>query len=170
MLLVVALALAAGACRQAPRTGQDAARSKVATLLPADLALGFLQAVKSQPGRSLLQGEATIPPCRFTDKGAWSAGEYRKLTGQRAPTFVTAYQQWIVFKIEEPGGRDFLPADLERSIAWNYSLRTPPTARTVFGTTDHCVIGPTSEPPRKVVEALAALGVSLAPEYGYIVR
>lgn len=55
-------------------------------------------------------------------------------------------------------------------MAWIYSLRTPRPARTVFGTTDHCVGEPTSEPPRKVVEALAALGVALAPEYGYIVR
>jgi hypothetical protein len=83
---------------------------------------------------------------------------------------VTAHQHWIVFKIEAPDGRDFLPADLERSGAWIYSLRTPRSARTVFGTTDHCVIGPTGEPPRKVVEALTALGVALAPEYGYIVR
>lgn len=169
-LLVIALALATGACRQAPRAADPATGSKVATLLPADLALEFLQRVKSQPGRSLLAGEATIPPCRFTDKGTWSAGEYRKLTGQRAPTFVTAYQHWIVFKIEAPDGRDFLPADLERSLTWIYSLRTPRAARTVFGTTDHCVIGPTGEPPRKVVEALGALGVSLAPEFGYMVR
>jgi hypothetical protein len=169
-LLVVALALAVGGCRQAPRAGDAATSSKIASLLPADLALEFLQQIKSQPGRSLLAGEAIIPPCRFTDKGTWSAGEYRKLTGQRAPTFVTAHQHWIVFKIEAPDGRDFLPADLERSVAWIYSLRTPRSARTVFGTTDHCVIGPTSEPPRKVVEALAALGVALSPEYGYIVR
>jgi hypothetical protein len=46
----------------------------------------------------------------------------------------------------------------------------PRSARTVFGATDHCVVGPTGGPPRKVVEALAALGVALAPEYGYIVR
>lgn len=169
-LLVIALGLAVGACRQPPRAADPATSSRIATLLPADLALDFLQQVKSQSGRSLLAGEATIPPCRFTDKGTWSAGEYRKLTGQRAPTFVTAHQHWIVFKIETPDGRDFLPADLERSLGWIYSLRTPRSARTVFGTTDHCVIGPTSEPPRKVVEALAALGVALAAEYGYIVR
>jgi hypothetical protein len=40
----------------------------------------------------------------------------------------------------------------------------------VFGTTDHCIIGPTTEPVRKVLEALAALGVQIAPEYGYVVR
>ena len=83
---------------------------------------------------------------------------------------MTAHDYWIVFRIEAPDGRDFLPADLERSMASIYSLRTPRSARTVFGTTDHCVGEPTSEPPRKVVEALAALGVALAPEYGYIVR
>jgi hypothetical protein len=40
----------------------------------------------------------------------------------------------------------------------------------VFGTTDRCVVGPTGEPARKVVEALAALGVALPPDLGYIVR
>ena len=92
------------------------------------------------------------------------------MTGQRAPTFITPYSDWILFKIEDAGGRDFLPADLERPGTWVYSLRTPATARTVFGTVDRCVVGPTGEPGRKVVEALAALGVSLAPELGYIVR
>jgi hypothetical protein len=118
----------------------------------------------------LLAGEATIPPCRFGEKATGSAGEYRKLTGQRAPVQLTSYQQWILFKIEDPAGRDFVPAELQKTNAWNYSLRTPRNARTVFGTTDHCIIGPTTEPVRKVVEALAALGVELAPEYGYVVR
>ena len=170
MLLVVALALAAGACRQAPRAADPATSSKIATLLPADLALEFLQQVKSQPGRSLLAGEATIPPCRFTEKGTGSAGEYRKLTGQRAPVQLTSYQHWILFKIEDPAGRDLVPAELGKANAWNYSLRTPRTARTVFGTTDHCIIGPSTEPVRKVVEALAALGVDVTSGYGYVVR
>ena len=141
-----------------------------ATLVPADLALGFLQEIKSQPNQSLLAGETTIPPCRFTDKGAWSGGEYRKMTGQRAPAQVTGYSQWVLFRIEDPTGRDFAPAELDKANAWNYSLRTPRTARTVFGTSDHCIIGPTTEPARKMVEALSALGVAIAPEFGYIVR
>jgi hypothetical protein len=168
--LAIALALALGACRQAPRAPDEGARARAAALVPTDLALAFLQGIKSEAGRSLLAGETAIPPCRFTDKGAWSAGEYRKVTGQRAPTFITGYEQWILFKIEDAGGRELLPADLERPGAWIYSLRTPASARTVFGTTDRCVVGPTGEPGRKVVEALAALGVVLAPEFGYIVR
>ena len=175
-LLIVALAVAIGACaRQRADSGKGAtpagaAPAAASALVPADLALGFLQDIKSTANASLLQGETTIPPCRFTDRGAWSAGEYRKVTGQRAPTVVTGYDQWTLFRIEEPGGRDFLPADMEKGGAWNYSIRTPRTARTVFGTTDHCVIGPTSEPPKKVVQALTALGITLAAEYAYIVR
>jgi len=167
------MALAAVSCAKkppAPYVVDARPASRAATLVPADLAIAFLQEIKSQPNRSLLAGETTIPPCRFTEKGTWSAGEYRKLTGQRAPTQITRYEQWTLFRIENPDGRDFLPADLERSEAWNYSLRTPRSARTVFGTSDHCIIGPTTEPVRKVVEALAALGVEVPPEYGYIVR
>jgi hypothetical protein len=176
-LLIVALALAVAACaRQRAADPRSSAKpapapgAATAALVPTDLAIAFLQEIKSAPSSSLLAGETTIPPCRFTERGAWSAGEYRKVTGQRAPTQVTGYDQWVLYKVEEPGGRDFLPADLEKSGAWNYSLRTPRNARTVFGTTDHCIVGPTSEPPRKVVQALAALGVAIAPDYTYIVR
>ena len=35
---------------------------------------------------------------------------------------------------------------------------------------DAFVIGPTAEPPRKVVQALAALGVTIASEFSHIVR
>jgi hypothetical protein len=167
-VVVIALALLIAACAR-PRV-HDARSSKTATLVPADLALGFLQEIKSRPNRSLLAGEATIPPCRFGEKGTGSAGEYRKLTGQRAPVQLTSYQHWILFKIEDPAGRDFVPAELAKPNAWNYSLRTPRAARTVFGTTDHCIVGPTTEPARKVVEALGALGVAVAAEYAYIVR
>jgi hypothetical protein len=167
-LVAIALALAVAACAR-PRL-HDAGGSKSATLVPADLALGFLQEIKSRPNRSLLAGEAAIPPCRFGEKATGSGGEYRKLTGQRAPVQLTSYQQWILFKIEDPAGRDFVRAELDKANAWNYSLRTPRTARTVFGTTDHCIIGPTTEPVRKVLEALAALGVEIASEYGYVVR
>ena len=176
-LLIVALALLIAACARQraddprrPTPAAAAATTTASTLVPADLAIAFLKEIKSTPSSSLLAGETTVPPCQFTEKGAWSAGEYRKVTGQRAPTQITSYEQWILFRIEEPGGRDLLPADLEKGGSWNYSLRTPRTARTVFGTTDHCIIGPTAEPPRKVVQALAALGTALAPEYGYIVR
>jgi hypothetical protein len=72
--------------------------------------------------------------------------------------------------IEDANGREFLPADLERAGAWSYSLRTPRAARTPFGIADQCVVGPTGEPARKVVEALTALGVAIPPELGYIVR
>lgn len=172
MLLIMALALAIAACArqrgvEPPGTKPGAAAT---TLVPTDLAIAFLQEIKSVPGSSLLAGETTIPPCRFTERGTWSAGEYRKVTGQRAPTQITGYEQWVLFRIEEPGGRDLLPADLAKGGAWNYSLRTPRNARTVFGTTDHCVIGPTSEPVNKVVQALSALGVAIAPDYVYIVR
>ena len=175
--LIVALALAIAACARQraddprrPKPAGATAATTASTLVPADLAIAFLAEIKSTPGSSLLAGESTIPPCQFTEKGTWSAGEYRKVTGQRAPTQITSYEQWILFRIEEPGGRDLLPADLEKGGSWNYSLRTPRSARTVFGTTDHCIIGPTAEPTKKVVQALAALGVAMAPEYSYIVR
>lgn len=172
--LIVALALAAFACSRQPRQQTVQARAPAppgaATLVPPDLALEFLKEIKSQPGKSLLAGEATIPPCLFTTTGTWSGGEYRKLTGQRAPTQITSYEHWVLFKIEDPSGHDLVPADLPKPSSWNYSLRTPRGARTVFGTSDHCVIGPTSEPVKKVVEALAALGVTLPPELTYIVR
>jgi hypothetical protein len=170
-MAVAALALLVVDCaRQAPPYVVDGRAARAATLVPADLAIGFLQEIKSRPNRSLLAGETTIPPCRFTEKGVWSGGEYRKVTGQRAPAQVTGYEHWVLFKIEDPSGRDFVPAELDKPNAWNYSLRTPRAARTVFGTSDHCIVGPTTEPARKVVEALTALGVVLAPEYGYIVR
>lgn len=161
--------LVAGCARQISPYTVPAPATRATTLVPADLALGFLQEIKSRPNRSLLAGEATIPPCRFAEKGTWSGGEYRKMTGQRAPSQVTSYEHWVLFKIEDPSGRDLIPAELDKPNAWNYSLRTPRGARTVFGTTDHCIIGPTTEPVRKVVEALAALGVAVS-EYGYIVR
>lgn len=169
-LLALALALVVGACARQAARPVDAPASKAASLVPTDLAIGFLQDIKSQAGRSLLAGETTIPPCQFTEKGLWSGGEYSTLIGRRAPNEVTAYTNWVLFKIEAPGGRDFVPADLNRQSAWNYSLRTPRSARTVFGTSDHCVVGPTSEPTKKIVEALSALGVEVAAEYAYIVR
>ena len=169
-VLVFALALTLAACRSGPRAVDDARASKAASLLPADLALEFLQTVKSEPSTQLLAGEAAIPPCRFSPSAIGSGGEYRKVTGQRGPTQLIGYPHWVLFKIEDASGRDFVPADRDRTGAWNYSLRTPRTARTVFGTTDRCIIGPTGEPVKKVVEALVALGVALAPEYGYFVR
>jgi hypothetical protein len=174
-VFAIALAVAASGCggRRAAQASAKAAASpaaaKPSSLLPADLAMAFLQEIKSQPSQSLLGGETTIPPCIFSEQGASSGGEYRKVTG-RAANLVTSYNFWILFKIEEPGGADLKPETLKASNAWNYSLRTPRTARTAFGTTDHCIIGPTNEPVRKVVEALSALGVAIAPEHAYILR
>jgi len=170
-IAVVALALLVSDCaRHKPPYMVDARTQRPPSLVPPDLALAYLQEIKSRPNRSLLAGETTIPPCRFAEKGTWSGGEYRKMTGQRGPGQVTLYEHWVLFKIEDPGGRDYAPADVARGGSWNYSLRTPRDARTVFGTSDHCIVGPTSEPARKVLEALSALGVMIAPEYGYIVR
>ena len=159
------LALSIAACAPAP----DDARVSARTLLPADLALGFLQGIKSRTSPALF-GSETVPPCQFTDKGAWSGGEYRRLTGQRGPSEITSYEQWILVRIDDPRGRDLVPAELAAANAWKYWLRTPRTARTMFGTTDHCVLGPTTEPVSKVVEAFVALGVALVPEYGYLAR
>src|SRR5574341_950582 len=96
--------LAAGCARRAQRV-EDTRRSAAtpatasapgaATLVPPDLALAFLQEIKSESGSN--------PPCKFTEKGTWSAGEYRKITLQKAPTQITGYPQWILFKIEDAG-------------------------------------------------------------------
>jgi hypothetical protein len=159
------LALGVAACAP-PR---EDAHVSGKTLLPADLALGFLQGIKSRTS-PVLFGSETVAPCRFTDKGAWSGGEYRRLTGQRGPGEVTSYEQWILVRIDDAGGRDLVPAEMASANAWKYWLRTPRTARTMFGTTDHCILGPTTEPVSKVVEALVTLGVALVPELGYVVR
>lgn len=167
---VVMLALLVADCARRAQRVEDTRRSAAtpatasapgaATLVPPDLALAFLQEIKSESGSN--------PPCKFTEKGTWSAGEYRKITLQKAPTQITGYPQWILFKIEDAGGRDFTPADLSGAGTWVYSLKTPRTARTAFGTTDQCNVGPTNEPAKKMVEALTALGVALAPEFTYI--
>lgn len=178
-LFVLALAIAAAGCagrraaqqeaRAAKASAAAPAAGKPASLLPTDLALAFLQDIKSQPSKSLMGGETNIPPCIFTEQGTSSGGEYRKVTGS-APNLVTSYGFWILFRIEDPDGNDLKPGTANAPNTWNYSLRTPRTARTAFGTTDHCIIGPTKEPVRKVVEALSALGVAIAPEHAYILR
>ncbi len=170
VIVIASLALLAAGCARPDRSDyEDVRKTKTAALLPPDIAMAFLQEIKSRQGKSLLGGETTIPPCQFTEKGVWSGGLYRKLAGRRAPKSVTEYNRWILFKIEDPSGRDFTAAELDKPNAWNYSLRTPRSARTVFGTTDHCLIGPSTEPARKIVEALAALGVEVAPDYAYII-
>jgi hypothetical protein len=166
VISAIALVLALGACTRADKRYDDV--RKGAALLPRDLALEFLQGVRSREARSLLGGEKTIPPCQFTAAGATSRGEYRKLTGYRAPNAVTRYADWILFRIEDPSGTDFRPAELDKPNAWNYSLRAPKTARTVLGTNDGCIIGPTTEPTQKILQALTALGVEIAPEFAYI--
>jgi len=139
-----------------------------AALLPRDLALEFLQRIRSSAGGSLLSGERNIPPCVFASKGASSNGEYKRLIGRRGAAEITAYNQWILHKIEEPSGHDFTPADIEKPSAWNYYVRTPRNARTMMGTRDHCVVGPTSEPVSKMLQALSAVGVEITPELAYI--
>lgn len=139
-----------------------------AALLPADIALEFLQRIRSRAGGSLLTGERNIPPCVFASKGASSNGEYKRLVGRRGAAEITSYKDWLLHKIEEPSGHDFKPADIDKPSAWNYYLRTPRNARTMMGTRDHCVIGPTSEPVGKMLQALSAVGVDIAPEFAYI--
>lgn len=163
-----ALAVALAGCHSggSPKRYDDV--RKGAALLPRDLALEFLQGIRSRPGSWLLGGESTIPVCELVAGGMTSRGEYRKITGYRSPNEVTKYAEWILFKIEDPSGTDFRPSELDKPNAWNYSLRMPKTARTVLGTHDRCVLGPSTEPTRKVLEALAALGVNIAPEFAYI--
>ena len=141
---------------------------KGAALLPRDIALEFLQGIRSRAGGSILSGERNIPPCIFASKGASSNGEYKRLIGHRGAAEITAYGEWILHKIEEPSGHDFSPADIDKPSAWNYYVRTPRNARTPMGTRDHCVVGPTSEPVSKVLQALSAIGVEIAPGLAYI--
>jgi len=141
---------------------------KGAALLPADLALEFLQSIRSRPGGSILTGERNIPPCVFASKGASSNGEYKRLVGRRGAAEITLYTEWILRKVEDPSGHDFAPADIDKPNAWNYYLRTPRNARTPMGTRDLCVVGPTTEPVRKMVQAFTALGIEIAPEFAFI--
>ena len=141
---------------------------KDAALLPPDIALEFLQQIRSRGGGSLLGGERNIPPCVFASKGASSNGEYKRLIGKRGAAEITSYKEWILHKIEEPSGHDFSPADIKKPSAWNYYVRTPRNARTPMGTRDHCVVGPTSEPVRKMLQAFSAVGVDIAPEFAFI--
>jgi len=139
-----------------------------AAVIPRDLALDFLRAIPSRASSSIISGERNIPPCVFASKGASSNGEYKRLIGRRGAAEITAYGEWILHKIEEPSGHDFQPADIEKASSWNYYLRTPRNARTPMGTRDHCVLGPSSEPVTKTLQALAALGVNIAPEFAFI--
>src|SRR5258706_5427431 len=102
---------------------------KGAALLPPDIALEFLQRIHSRAGGSILTGERNIPPCVFASKGASSNGEYKRLVGRRGAAEITSYNEWILHKIEEPSGHDFLPADIDKPSAWNYYVRTPRNAR-----------------------------------------
>src|SRR5260370_16151868 len=162
---LIALALAAGGARPAGSNYEDVRKTKTAALLPPDIAMAFLQEIRSRPGKSLLAGETTIPPCQFTEKGVWSGGQYRKLAGRRAPNYVTEYKGWVLFKIEDPAGHDFTATELDKPNAWHYSLRTPRSAPTAVGTTHHSVLDPTTEPARKIVEALFAPRAEGAPQH-----
>ena len=164
----IALAVAFAGCGSggSAKRYDDVRRS--AALLPPDLAIEFLQQIRSRAGGSILGGERNIPPCVFASKGASSNGEYKRLIGKRGAAEITSYNEWILHKIEEPSGHDFVPADLDKPSAWNYYLRTPRNARTPMGTRDHCVVGPTSEPVRKMLQALSAVSIDIAPEFAYI--
>ena len=164
--LTVALALAGCGGGNSAQKYDDV--RKGAALLPRDLALDFLREIRSRASGSILIGERNIPPCVFASKGASSNGEYKRLIGRRGAAEVTSYGEWILHKIEEPGGHDFQPADIEKGSSWNYYVRTPRTARTMLGTRDHCVVGPTNEPVTKVLQALSALGIDIAPDLAYI--
>lgn len=171
-LRLPASALALVACFAACGGGGSAKNyddvRKGAALLPRDLALDFLRGIRSGAGGSILMGERNIPPCVFASKGASSNGEYKRLIGRRGAAEITAYGEWILHKIEEPSGHDFSPADIEKASSWNYYVRTPRNARTPMGTRDHCVVGPTSEPVTKVLQALSAVGVEIAPGLAFI--
>ena len=169
VISAIALVLAFAGCRSGGGSAKnyDDVR-KGAALLPRDIALEFLQGIRSRPGRSLLGGESTIPPCELTASGLTSRGTYKKVTGYTAPNEVTRYNTWILFRIEGASGRDFRPAELDKPNAWNYSVRNPKTAKTVLGTHDRCILGPSTEPPQKVLQAFTALGVEIAPEFAYI--
>ena len=134
------------------------------------MAVGFLQQITSQPARTTLTGESTVPVCWFTDKGVWSAGGYRKVSGQHGPSQVTPYAAWTLARIENAEGRELSTADLDQPGAWYYDLRTPRTARTVFGIHDHCNLGPSAEPVRRLLEALSALGVEVPAAYADTAR
>ena len=164
------LALAASGCARHRAGVQGAAASPTAALLPAEIAVGFLQQINSQPARTTLAGESTVPACWFTDKGMWSAGGYRKLTGQHGPSQVTPYASWTLARIENAKGRELSAGDLDQSALWYYDLRTPRTARTVLGVIDHCNLGPTAEPVRRIIEALSALGIEVPAAYAYLAR
>jgi hypothetical protein len=169
VISAIALVVAFAGCRSGGGSAKqyDDVR-KGAALLPRDIALEFLQGIRSRPGRSVLGGESVIPPCELTSSGVTSRGEYKKVTGYKAPNEVNRYNTWILFRIEDASGRDFRPAELDKPNAWNYSLRMPKTAKTVLGTQDRCILGPSTEPLRKVLEALAALNIEIAPEFAYI--
>jgi hypothetical protein len=168
--LLVVLALAASGCARHRAGAQGAAASPTAALLPADIAVSYLQQMTSQPARTTLTGESTVPACWFTDKGMWSATGYRKLTGQHGPSQVTPYAAWTLVRIGDAQGREVMAADLTQPAAWYYDLRTPRGARTAFGISDHCNLGPSGEPVRRIIEALSALGVEVPAAYAFITR
>lgn len=172
-LAIASLALAFAGCgTKTDRVSYDDIRTtKTAALLPKEIALMYLQKVKSQ-GASRT-GESVIPPCQLTETGAWSGGLYRKRTltlgTALSPMDIPDYTRWILYRVIDKDGDAFHQADIDQPNTWSYFLRFPRTAKTMLGTIDHCVIGPTNEPPRKVVEALVSLGADVASDLAYIV-
>ena len=151
---------------------EDIRTTQTAALLPKELALLYLQKIKSQP--SSRTGELTIPPCQLTETGPWSGGEYRRRNitwfgTTQSPMDISDYGRWILYRVIDKGGDTMRQADIDRPNVWSYGLRFPKTAKTYLATIDSCMLGPTTEPPRRVVEALVSLGVDISPELAYIV-
>lgn len=172
-LVTLTLALVAGC--GGPRTDRisyaDIRTTTTAALLPKEIALMYLQRIKSE--KTSRTGEPVIPGCLLTETGAWSGGAYEKrnvtLGTTISPMDIPTYNRWILFKIEDRRGTDLTQAELERPHDWIYSIRSPRNARSLLNTVDHCVLGPSTEPPRKVIEALLSLGVEVAADFAYIV-
>ena len=168
---LAALALAACGGRVDRRGYEDIRKTSIASLLPPEIALAYLEKIESRGSEKF--GES-IPPCQLAEKGLSSGGEYRRrnLTvfgTTTAPNVVAPFRQWYVYRVFDRDGDVLRQADLEAPNDWAYVLRTPRNARTLLGTTDSCMVGPTSEPPRRVIEALVALGTDVAPNLAYIV-
>lgn len=172
-LAIAALALLLAGCgTKTDRVAYDDIRkTKTAALLPKEIALMYLQRIKSQG--SSRTGESVIPPCQLTPTGVWSGGQYRKRTltlgTTLSPMDIPDYTRWILYRVIDKDGDAFSQSEIDLPNTWSYFLRFPRTAKTLLGTIDHCVIGPTGEPPRKVVEALVSLGADVASELAYIV-
>ena len=171
-LAIASLALVLAACgTKTDRVSyEDIRTTQTAALLPKEIALPYLQKISSQ--QTSRTGESVIPPCQLTPTGVWSGGKYRKMTitgSVLSPMDIPDYTRWILYRVIDKDGDAFSQSEIDQPNTWSYFLRSPRTAKSLLGTVDHCVIGPTNEPPRKVVEALVSLGADIAAELAYIV-